>query len=154
MLIGNLEANRQPIEERFATAIGSTPLLMGDLCQLTHEQREWYRAKIAWFKKLRHDVAMQQGFFPLGSWRQPNVAEWDGFARLSRTGEGMIVIFKNSSPAQEATVSLPVPGDTAYHIHSVTAEQTLGVFRGTQLRSGIAFPLRGAADIFEIRRLA
>jgi hypothetical protein len=97
---------------------------------------------------------MQQGFFPLGSWRQPNVAEWDGFARLSRTGEGAIVIFKNSSPAQEATVRLPVPGDTAYHIHSVTAEQTLGIFRGTQLRSGIAVPLRGAADIFEIRRLA
>jgi len=151
MLIGNLEANRDPVEERFATAIGSTPLLLGDLRQLTEEQQEWYRQRIAWFKMLRQDIAIHQGFFPLGSWRQPNIADWDGFARLSRNGEGVIVIFRNDSSVEELVVKLPVPGETTYQLYSVLDGRALGVFHAAQFRSGIAIALSDMVSIIEIR---
>ena len=53
MLIGNLHAATPPIEERFGVAIGSGPLLLGDLRKLTAAQQDWYATRIRWFKKLR-----------------------------------------------------------------------------------------------------
>src|SRR5579863_4044103 len=47
MLIGNLHAEMDPIEERFATAIGSAPVLLGDLRRLSDADRRWWREKIA-----------------------------------------------------------------------------------------------------------
>ncbi|MDE3149067.1 MAG: alpha-galactosidase, partial [Acidobacteriota bacterium] len=56
MLIGNLHADMRPIQERFATAIGSAPVLLGDLRKLSAEDRGWYHEKIGWFKKLRRSA--------------------------------------------------------------------------------------------------
>lgn len=84
MLIGNLRAPSPSIEERFATEIGAGPLLLGDLRKLTASERAWYAEKIRWFKDLRSRAALNDSFFPLGNWTQPNAAAWDGFARLSR----------------------------------------------------------------------
>ena len=39
MLIGNLQAEMPPIEERLATAMGSGPLFLGDLRKLTRQSR-------------------------------------------------------------------------------------------------------------------
>ena len=97
MLIGNLRAPTPTLEEHFATVIGSAPLFLGDLRKLTPQQVTWLAEKIRWFKEFRRAVPINEGFFPLGDWRQPNVVSWDGFARLSRQGEGMIVLFKNES---------------------------------------------------------
>jgi alpha-galactosidase len=151
MLIGNLEANRQPIEERFATAIGSTPLLLGDLRELSDGQQEWYRQKIAWFKQVRQAVPIQQSFFPLGGWQQPAITNWDGFARLSRKGEGIIVIFKNACPSETATISLPVPGQAGYRLYSVMEQQPPRSFSAEQVRSGISLPLNEGVNIYELR---
>lgn len=151
MLIGNLEADRQPIEERFATAIGSTPLLLGDLRKLSKEQQEWYWQKITWFKNLRQAIPIQQSFFPLGCWQQPSVTNWDGFARLSRKGEGIIVIFKNACPSETVTISLPVPGQSTYRLHSVMDQQPPKTLSAEQVRSGMVIPLDKATGIYELR---
>ena len=118
MLIGNLQAEMAPIEERLATAMGSGPLFLGDLRKLTPEQQAWYGEKIRWFKALRKDVPLLDGFFPLGNWQQPGAATWDGFARLSRQGEGMIALFKNESHLDHVTVKLPVFPDGTFHVRS------------------------------------
>ena len=79
MLIGNMHAELPTIEESFATAIGSAPLLLGDLRKLSAADRQWYHEKIGWFKKLRRSTKISESFFPLGSWLQPTPAAWDGF---------------------------------------------------------------------------
>ncbi|MBI1277472.1 MAG: hypothetical protein GC179_05040 [Anaerolineaceae bacterium] len=153
MLIGNLQADMEPMEERFATAIGSAPILLGDLRRLTAEQIRWYRTKIDWFKQLRHRIPIQQGFFPLGAWIQPNAAEWDGFARLSYTGEGVIALFKNSSPSTEASITIPMISQFDYELRSVMTDQTLGAFSANQFRAGIQLPFNKPVEIIEIFRL-
>jgi len=154
MLIGNLEANTPPIEERLATAMGSGPLFLGDLRKLTPTEQDAYGERIRWFKGLRARVGINQGFFPLGSWLQPQAAAWDGFARLERSGAGMIAIFKNDSGAAQVTVKLPAFPDGSFHVRSALTGQALGDFTGEQFRRGIEVPLpaKYLVEILEIQK--
>jgi alpha-galactosidase len=153
MLIGNLRAPTPTLEEHFATVIGSAPLFLGDLRKLTPQQVTWLAEKIKWFRALRKEVPMQEGFFPLGDWMQPNVVSWDGFARLSRKGEGMIVLFKNETHLEHVAVELPAFPDGKFHLRSVMTGQTLGSRTGADFRRGIQLhlPAEYKVEIVEIR---
>jgi alpha-galactosidase len=136
MLIGNLRAETGDPREKFATALGSCPLLLGDLRRLTNEQIAWYGNKIRWHRQFRREVNLAGSFFPLGSWRQPSVVDWDGFARLSRAGEGLIVLFRNASNTAQARVQLPLPGSAHYTLASVLTGATLGSVTAAEFRAG------------------
>ncbi|HZQ54913.1 MAG TPA: alpha-galactosidase [Bryobacteraceae bacterium] len=151
MLIGNLQAASSPVEERFATEIGSGPLLLGDLRKLSPSERQWYSEKIRWYKDLRNRTSLSDSFFPLGSWMQPNAASWDGFARLSRDAGGIIVLFKNQSRAESADVRLPAVPGVAYQAKSVIAHQAPGridLTRGWNVR----FPSDHPVEIIQLDR--
>jgi alpha-galactosidase len=154
MLIGNLRATTPTIEEHFATVIGSAPLFLGDLRKLTPQQVNWLAEKIRWFKDFRRAVPIEEGFFPLGDWRQPNIESWDGFARLSRQGEGIIALFKNESHLDEIAVELPAFPDGTFHLRSVMTGQAIGTRSGAQFRHGlrISLPPEYKVELVEIRR--
>jgi alpha-galactosidase len=154
MLIGNLQAEMASIEDRLATAMGAGPLFLGDLRKLTPQQQDWYGEKIRWFKKLRKEVPLPEGFFPLGNWQQPGAATWDGFARLSRQGEGMIALFKNETHLGQVEVKLPVFPDGNFQVRSAMTAQALGTRTGEQFRQGIqiSLPAEHRVEILEIRK--
>ncbi len=153
MLIGNLLVNMPAPEERFATAIGSNPVLLGDLRKLSPGQVKWYGEKIRWYKRFRREVPINEGFFPLGNWRQPEVSSWDGFARLSRKGEGVIALFKNDSGTKNVEVKLPVFPSGRFSVRSVMTGKSLGGYAGEQFRHGISVELPSAyqVEILELR---
>jgi alpha-galactosidase len=152
MLIGNLHAEQASIQERFATAIGSAPLLLGDLRKLTAADRQWYHAKIAWFKNLRRTTPMSESFFPLGSWLQTTPAAWDGFARIARTGSGIIALFRNKSAAPEAILRLPQLPEGRYRLRSVVTGRDLGTFSKSDWQHGvpIRFPDIAPVELLEV----
>ena len=152
MLIGNLRADIEPIAERFATAIGSAPLLLGDLRQLSAEQISWYRAKIDWFKDLRAEIPIHQSFFPLGAWMHPNAAQWDGYARLSHAGEGILVLFRNGCSDCEVRVSIPMFGTDPCSLKSVMTDTHLGSVAAEDFTSGVTLTLVDDVEIIEVRR--
>jgi alpha-galactosidase len=154
MLIGNLRAAAPTFEEHFATVIGSGPLFLGDLRKLTPQQVNWLAEKIRWFREFRRAVPINEGFFPLGNWRQPSVVGWDGFARLSRQGEGIVVLFKNESHLDQVAVELPAFPDGKFHLRSVMTGQVLGDQSGEQIRHGIQihFSPEHKVEIVEIRK--
>jgi alpha-galactosidase len=151
--LGNLLANSHPLEERFATVIGASPLMNGDLRKLTNVDLDWWGQKIAWYKKLRLSVPMNEGFFPLGSWRQPNAMAWDGFAKLSKSGEGILVLFKNDSEVPSVHIELPAFPAGHFTLRSVITETPPKLMSGAQLQGGmdIAMPAKHAVEILEIR---
>jgi alpha-galactosidase len=153
MLIGNLRADIEPIAERFATAIGSAPLLLGDLRQLSSEQISWYRAKIDWFKDLRAEIPIHGSFYALGAWMQPNAAQWDGYARLSHAGEGILVLFRNACSDREARVSIPMFGTDRCSLTSVMTGTHLGSVAAEDLTTGVTLDLVGDVEIIEVRRI-
>ncbi len=152
MLIGNLQAGVSRREEAFGTAIGSAPLLLGDLRKLSAADQTWYQTKIKWFKTLRAKTTINESFFPLGSWRQPTPDQWDGFARLSHTGSGIVAIFRNQSSIAGASVQLPLIPAGRYKVHSVTDDKDIGVFTKAEWQRGveIKFPPSQRVEILEI----
>jgi alpha-galactosidase len=151
MLIGNIHAELPTIQESFATAIGSAPLLLGDLRKLSAGDRGWYAEKIGWFKKLRAGTSISESFFPLGSWRQTRADRWDGFARLARSGNGFIALFRNQSQAATATVQIPVMAPGTFKLRSVMSGKDLGSFTAANFASGITIALPEQVEILEVR---
>jgi alpha-galactosidase len=147
-----MHANMPTIQEAFATAIGSAPLLLGDLRKLSAADRQWYHEKISWFKKLRSSTKISESFFPLGSSLQTTPAAWDGYARLDRSGNGLIALFRNKSQAAEATVQLPLLPAGKYKLHSIVTGQELGVFDNSNWTRGIPvkFPAAAGVEILEV----
>ena len=152
MLIGNIHAELPTIQESFATAIGSAPLLLGDLRKLSVADRQWYHDRIGWFKKLRKNTRISESFFPLGSWLQPTPSAWDGFARLAHSGDGVIAIFRNKSRAPAATVQLPLIPAGKYRLHSVITGQEIGVFDTSAWAQGVSiqFSDEDAVEVLEV----
>lgn len=152
MLIGNLHAELPTIEESFATAIGSAPLLLGDLRKLSAADRAWYHEKTGWFKALRRKTKISESFFPLGSWRQVTAAAWDGFARMARNGDGVIVLFRNESDAAEARVKLPLLPAGAYRLRSVITGVEVGTVSQADWAGGVAvrFPEGQPVEVLEV----
>jgi alpha-galactosidase len=155
MLIGNLQAEMPSLEERLVTAMASGPLFLGDIRKLTPEQQSWYGEKIRWFKALRREVALPDGFFPLGNWQQPGGAAWDGYARLSRSGEGMVGLFKNESSIEHVMVKLPLFPDGKFRMRSALTGRETGAFSGMSLREGfeIQIPPEQRVELLDIRKL-
>ena len=131
MLMGNMQGETGSWQERVATEMGSYPLFLGDLSKLSAEDAAHYHGWISKFRTLRSHIPLNESFFPLGSWRQPRSNAWDGFARFAQTGEGIIVLFRNESGADGATIQ--IPGFPA------------GAFVATSWTNGKSFPLKGAA---------
>ena len=152
MLIGNLHAEQSSIQERFATAIGSAPLFLGDLRKLSAADRQWYREKIAWFKKLRGATMISESFFPLGSWMQTSPTAWDGFARLARSGSGVVVLFRNKAEPPEAVVQVPQAPEAHYALRSIITGKNLGTFNKEDWQRGvrIRFPDIAPVEIIEV----
>lgn len=107
MLIGNLQAETPYWQEHVATEMGSGPVFLGDLTKQTEAERKGYAEWIKRFTRLREEVPLNESFFPLGSWQQVRSDRWDGFARFSHHGEGLIVLFRNDSNATSANFSIP-----------------------------------------------
>jgi alpha-galactosidase len=154
MLIGNLHAETGPTEDRLGVALGSGPILLGDLRKLTNSQVEQYRHLSSWYKELRSRVSLLDSFFPLGSWREPQASQWDGFARFSRSSDGIAVLFRNGSGSVNASLRIPVPQGAVYQARSVVDGRSLGRVTSGDLQSGwqVPFDLTHAITVLEFRR--
>jgi alpha-galactosidase len=147
MLIGNLHADIPNAQETFATAIGSAPLLLGDLRKLSATDVQWYQEHIRWFKQVRQSTRIDESFFPLGNWRQPSGASWDGFARLAHSGDGVIAIFRNQSNAPMAEIQLPLLPSGTYKLHSVMSNTDLGTFTKADWVRGVPIRFTGTESV-------
>lgn len=127
------------------------PLLLGDFTRISAQDRAHYAAWIAQYNHLRQQLPLDQSFFPLGAWRQPRSGRWDGFARLSRQGAGLIVLFPNNAPDKTARVRIPGFPDVAVTARVWDSAQTFQ-WTGAQLRNGVEIPLSGEdAEVVELR---
>lgn len=151
MLIGNLQGDTGSWRVRAATEMGSWPLLLGDFRKVSPQDRAHYADWIARYRSLREQVPLNQSFFPLGAWRQPRSDRWDGFARLSSSGEGLIVLFRNETNGTAARVRIPGFPDGAFAARGWDSS-TIYSWTGEQLRRGIDIPIAADADVLELRR--
>jgi alpha-galactosidase len=152
MLIGNLQAETGSWRVRAATEMGSWPLLLGDFRKIPSQDQTHFLDWIARYRTLRDHVPLNQSFFPLGAWRQPRSDRWDGFARFSINGEGLIVLFGNDT--HDATAQIKIPGfPQGDFVASAWDSCRTHSWTGEQLRRGIEFPIINGAEVLELRRV-
>ncbi len=152
MLVGNLQGETGSWRVRAATELGSWPLLLGDFRKVSPQDRADYANWIARYRTLRSLVPLNQSFFPLGAWRQPRSNRWDGFARLSHNGEGLIVLFRNDAPDVTAHVKIPGFPEGTITARVWESTQTFS-WTAEQLRRGVDIPLSGVdAQVIELRK--
>ena len=126
-------------------------MLLGDLRKLNTADRAWFQEKIGWFKKLRATTRISESFFPLGSWQQTTPAAWDGFARLARSGNGVISLFRNKSKVTDAAVRLPLIPAGTYKVRSVITEKEFSTSDSDWKRGvRVTFPADHSVEVLEI----
>ena len=152
MLIGNLQAETPSWQEHAATEMGSGPVFLGDLRKQSSAEAENFKDWIARNNRLRSSVSITDSFFPLGSWRQPRVNRWDGFARIARNGEGLVVLFRNESAAPSAEVKIPGYPDGNFTLTS-WASGSKQHFDGKTISEGLSIPFEEGetVKVVEIR---
>jgi alpha-galactosidase len=153
MLIGNLQAEMPSWQDHIATEFASGPVFLGDLSKQPSADAAHYKDWITRYTRLRNSVPITDSFFPLGNWQQPRADKWDGFARLARNGEGLIVLFRNNSSAPSATIPIPGYPGGDFTLTSWTTEKTSAV-AGNTIRSAltVALPQSVPVEVLEIRR--
>jgi alpha-galactosidase len=150
MLIGNLQAEGGDWLERIASTLGSAPLLSGDLRKVPAETLSCYAQVFNWFKQLRSEMALER-FVPLGNHQAPSPNTWDGFARLSAEGEGLVALFKNDSLESRIKLELALP-EGEYRLRSVLSRNLL-IISADDLRRGleVRFPGGLKAALLDLR---
>lgn len=153
MLIGNLQAETPAWQGHIATEMGSGPVFLGDLMKQSSAESAHYKDWIERYTRLRNSVSLTDSFFPLGSWRQPRVNRWDGFARLARSGDGMVVLFRNDSSAPSAEFSIPGYPQGTFEITSWNSGRRMEV-EGKMIRNKVTIPFAPAetVEVLEIHR--
>jgi alpha-galactosidase len=151
MLIGNLQAETGSWRVRAATAMGSWPLLLGDFRKIPPQHQVHYANWIARYLTLRQEVNLNQSFFPLGAWRQPRINQWDGFARFSTQGEGIVILFANGPHSATAHVNIPGFPDGQYSARDWNSCRAYSL-TGRDLRRGIDIPITEDAEVLELRQ--
>lgn len=153
MLIGNLQGEMPFWQERVATAMASAPVFLGNLGKLSGQDAKQASDWIARFRKLRAEVQLQESFFPLGSWRQTRANEWDGYARLANTGEGIIVIFLNDCGDSSVKITIPGFPDGAFGVTEWQSGARTAI-EGNTLRNGWDIPTAAKPRvlILEVRK--
>jgi alpha-galactosidase len=153
MLIGNLQAETPSWQDHVATEFGSGPVFLGDLTKQSPAESQHYKDWITRYTHLRNAVSMTDSFFPLGSWRQPRIDQWDGFARLARNGEGMVVLFRNESSAPSAEFSIPGYPEGTFEVTAWNNGKKLEI-EGDRIRNKItvSFAPAETVEVLELRR--
>ena len=154
MLIGNLQAETGSWQEHAATEMGSGPVFLGDLRKQTTADEAHFKDWISRYNNLRKSVSISDSFFPLGSWHQPRTDQWDGFARLAQSGEGLLVLFRNKGNASSATIQIPGYPDGVFTMKSWDGSSETDV-NGKSLRNGLSIPFGNSEIVkaIEIRRV-
>lgn len=109
----------------------------------------------SWFKQLRSEADLGDSCFALGSWQQPTPAAWDGFARVSRSGVGVVVVFRNESGLFSAHVKLPLLPEGTYTVRSAMTHKDLAKIANSEWAEGVdvKFPEGEKVEILEIREI-
>ena len=138
-----------------STAVAGLPILAGRIERLTPGQIDWLRSVLAWRESLFRRVNFHERFYVLHGSADVSAGQWDGYAKLSREGEGFLAVFRNGSPLESQTFSIPgVDPMARYRLDSIFRDRPLGAFSAAELRDGVSFkaPHEDGADLIEIRR--
>ncbi len=135
-IIGNLQMDSPEFIQELKSLIGSFPIVLGDLRNLSNEKivevRQWTDWIANMQKKYNYDLFRQD----LPSFGEPTEGGWDAWSRINTdTKEGGIVgIFKQGSLDNERTISVPgLDKDKRYKVKYAPLGEEITQLTGKEL---------------------
>jgi alpha-galactosidase len=119
LVIGNLQATDPGLEFGLKSLVGTMPLLLGDLRELTSEKKSLIRSWADWIKEMQHKYDYMTYRKDLSGFGEPKEGDWDGWQRINfQTQEGGIFgVFKQNAVEKTRTVALnDLKADASYTI--------------------------------------
>ena len=157
LAIGDLRVDGANPVASVLTALAGMPVLSGSMEKMAAGQLDWLRGVLEWYQSLGMGISYHQRFYLLQSnGGGARSMAWDGYARLSKTGEGFACVFRNGAANAQERFSMPGLDMTArYRLDSIVRDRALGIFTATDLADGFPFELNyeDGADLIEIRRV-
>ncbi len=157
LVIGDLRIDGSNPVASMLTALAGMPLLSGQTEKMAGGQLDWLRNILEWYNSLGLGISYHQRFYLLhGNGGTVRSGAWDGYARLSKMGEGFACVFRNG--AGNPQERFPIPGldmTARYRLDSIVRDRALGIFTAGDLADGFPFELiyEDGADLIEIRRI-
>ncbi len=122
--------------ENMATSMIGAPLVAGDLRKLGPDQCQQIRQIINAVRLITADGPLTE-FAKLHGDRYAEHHDWDGFARWSKTGMGLICLFRNDSE-NFATIRIPgLQSHGQYRLRDVLCDEDLGKYALADFSEGI-----------------
>ncbi len=125
--------------ENLLTALIGAPLLAGDVRTLSGEQREAVCKIIAAVQRITEEAPLTE-FIKLHGDDRVSKHDWDGFVRLTRSGEALVCLFRNQSQDYPLLRLDHLPEDGQFLLKDILSGETLGLLTAESLRTGIVIP--------------
>ena len=122
--------------EHLLTAFITAPLLAGDLRKITSENCMVIASIVSALNSLTAAGPLTE----LCKFRgDMHIAkqDWDGFARYSRDGRGIVCLFKNQSGLKHELVTIPQLPKAVYQFIDAVSKKELGKWSAEELQEGI-----------------
>lgn len=137
LVVGNLRIDSDNLRFDFFSLLGTFPIMLGDIRQVSDENRAWLLRWADWIEETqaKHDfLSFRQDLVGFG---EPAEGQWDGWQRINtETGSGGIVgIFRQGSAESVRTVTIEGLDDAeAYNVISSAGGAMIGTYTGKELR--------------------
>jgi alpha-galactosidase len=156
LIIGNLQMNSPEFIQELKTLIGSFPIVLGDLRQLSEEKKVEIKQWISWISEMqqKYDYDLYRQDIP--GFGEPMEGSWDGWMRINTDSKkgGIIGVFRHGSLDNERRISIPgLSKNDNYKIKRAPLGEEISVMNGEDLaKQGFKVFLEKNYDsvIFEI----
>ncbi len=122
--------------EHLLTAFIGTPLIAGDLRLISENTKTEIRNICVNLNNLIASGVLSE-FHKFKSDRYIRHDEWDGFARYSRSGRGIICLFRNEDTCETAEIAIPGLLRGRYVLKDMANNEHVASYDSTGLASGI-----------------
>jgi hypothetical protein len=122
--------------EHLLTALIAAPLVAGDLRKITEENG----AVISAITSALNALTASGPLTELCKFRGDTYIaknDWDGFARYSRAGRGMVCLFRNECGRKHETIAIPHLPPGVYKFADAVSKKELGQWTASELDGGI-----------------
>jgi alpha-galactosidase len=128
--------------EHLLTAFTGTPLVAGDLTKISPKNAKVLKNIVKALNALVKESPLTE--YELLKYKSAGeVEQWDGFARYTKTGRGMICVFRNDYPESTINISLSDFPDGNFTLTDMVTGELIKTCSGKELRSKLEVNWQG-----------
>ena len=137
LVAGNLQLDSDDLEFDFFSLLGTFPIMLGDIRQVSDASRQWLKSWSLWIEKMQEKYDYLSYRQDLRGYGEPAEGRWDGWQRINTENKsgGIAGVFRQGSAESSRMVTIEGLEDSeAYNVISASDGALIGSYTGIELR--------------------